>query len=125
MTPHTNLAPGPELNAAVAREVFGCKPKAFKHLDRGVEYACTCPGQPHARDRIVTNLKPYSERIDYAWEVVEKLRPHLMVGIQPFGDNYHVEVMGFRPPGMNTVARASAPTAPHAIALAARKAVRS
>lgn len=69
---------GRELDALVAKKVFGCVVKARLFDDGG---SCGCEGQPHEllndHDRYglhACGIKPYSTDIAAAWEVVEKLK---------------------------------------------------
>lgn len=113
------LKPGPELDALVAEEVMGIKD--IQYTFNGIP----CDGSPdyyYSTDRpegyLSNPLSRYSTSIEAAWEVVEKFKDvEVYVNKQ---SNY---------PGFSCVigdlleAYAVGETAPHAICLAARKAV--
>lgn len=100
---------GRELDALVAEKVMG--------LD--CSWRCvTLDGT--GRDRgPARRIKPYSTNIDAAWEVVEKLKENHTVNIHGYSDGWEVGLIG---PGSAAV-DGQAETAPHAICLAALKAV--
>lgn len=132
---------GRELDALIAEKVFGCK---VIHSVPGAYEFCGCSDRQHAMEtKDGQDIKPYSYRIDCAWEVAEKIRkvmaarefPRTMAileesrelyedpdadGIKDgftvlwpseYSDDEDGEISGF------------APTLPHAICLAALKAI--
>lgn len=118
------MTPGRELDALVAEKVMGCTPKR----DGSGRIECGCPDKGHEHfidpyDREMDmGLKSYSTDIAAAWEVVDKIANHWSnVSLLRADDgSWHVcsdPEMSFGSSG------AEAPTAPHAICLAALKAV--
>ncbi len=126
-----DLAPGLALDALVAEKVMGCK--LFKN--DFVKFGCGCEHrtndiglQPHGWTTSHAGLAPYSTSIAAAWEVVEKiklLRDYVLTQTDSgtwgiYGWNYDFTSA---PVIRWDEAVAEAPTAPHAICLAALKAV--
>lgn len=127
------MKPGREFDALVAEKVMGCKGLGFKSLTQidpnTLDYqSCDCPGHPHAIEWNDMGgrryaLKHYSTDISAAWEVVEKLSRNGCYGFDlgwtssTNGKPWHATFAGGRD------AHAWAETAPHAICLAALKAV--
>jgi hypothetical protein len=118
------------LDVLIADKVFGCKPKRGPDDD----YHCTCPsnpflGAPHAEAEEdddsnipTTNLLMYSTHISAAWQVVEKMQANdwavIIDNMKDSLGNWQVQFE------KNENAKScEAGTAPHAICLAALKAV--
>lgn len=123
------MNPGRDLDAIVAEKVMGCSTKKDGHMLAGIvvgeRLVCNCEKGEHNTNPRFPNygVKDYSTDISAAWEVVEKVRPsfseiwigrsdtemsaHWKCSIQKMDSNYE----------------ATADTAPHAICLAALKAV--
>jgi hypothetical protein len=133
------VSPGRELDALVAEKVLGCKP--FLGTD-GVTKYCNCGRTSSfddgAHEMRSGGLKPYSTSISAAWEVVEKLsqQSRILQLIQAEEGDYNRETgkprgwFAHLPRKHWDLASAYGPydwtegdTAPHAIALAALKAV--
>lgn len=113
------MTPGRELDTLVAEKVF--KYSIFKkRWKEGSHSGFIDSWIDSAGFEIPGQLPEYSTDISAAWEVVEKLRPELCIEIMPWGDNYHVRVLSVT---LEQKSRASCRSAPHAICLAALKAV--
>lgn len=113
------MTPGLELDALVAEKVMGWgRPRP--------EWVASTPDSPWVNPKDGLGYRPseialYSTDIAAAWEVVEKWKD----GVQIFkaGDHYTCALTVKRVPNHFQVISESAPTAPHAICLAALKAV--
>jgi len=111
------VKPGRELDALVAEKVFGCKTAWAMNREN---VFCGCAGRPHGAPVVsygAAPVKNYSTDIAAAWEVVGR-----------FGDEFILERWPeFRNTWRTSFQRdrewASAATAPHAICLAALRAV--
>ena len=104
------LSPGPKLDRLVAEKVMGWKGKT---LDNGYFVSV---------DQITGVFRP-SEIIEHAWKVVEKMQAagHC-IALGQHGTGWNAEMGPFGGEQWGTPAHfadASAPTAPHAICLAA------
>lgn len=119
------MIPGRKLDALVAEKVMKCK------IEKPLSYAplCGCLDLNHSiRDPgRLPLIKNYSTDIAAAWEVVEKLtskiEPHFQLGlcdVYTESPKWHAELYLDRP---RKRVFAKADTAPHAICLAALKAV--
>ena len=112
---------GRELDALVAEKVMGLRVKWATSYDG--EPHPVCPSLTDARAEDWEPCPWYSTDVADAWEVVERLRQMDYVGLvvkaYPLGlkDQYVASVPG------STTAFAEAQTAPHAICVAALKAV--
>ena len=140
----TDLKPGRELDALVAERVMGwirlsCAPPGrfcLEQKERGRDERdgdwWLLPGGTFRCD-LCDRTEDYSTDIRAAWEIMEKMWPHVQNGgrgthrIQLYrrdGDNQWGCEFAIDPQGdWRTHARACAPTAPHAICLAALKAI--
>lgn len=108
------MNPGRELDRLVAEKVMdGIRFQAHSILAVDVSAKTFTLGGDWEYPR-------YSAEISAAWEVIEKLRPELCIEIMPWGDNYHVRVLSVT---LEQKSRASYRSAPHAICIAALKAV--
>lgn len=65
------------------------------------------------------DLPRYTTDIAAAWEVVEKLRPDILLNVQPYGDFWHCKAFTVH---MHELAHTRAKSAPEAICLAALRA---
>lgn len=117
------MNPGPELDALVAEKVMGCKVKNNRcgcSFPVKTDYYGTPIGvPPHASNSPIWTLKEYSTSIEAAWEVFTKFKSDEDWAVGRYGDKWCVmptddETGEFRVFGK---------TAPHAICLAALKAV--
>lgn len=122
------MNPGRELDALVAEKVMGCS------VRNG--HCCCEPNRPHGRSdyraeqqRVYCPLKPYSTSIEAAWEVVEKIKnirgtdgtfkiQYWHPGSVVYAD--HEDLLGC---DFDHTIYSWGQTAPHAICLAALKAV--
>lgn len=121
------MTPGRELDALVAEKVMGCKVLWQKATVSGPYCGCNCADGfeegPHSDpNRMDANLKSYSTDIAAAWEVVEKLAENgklleLYAGGGPKGASWTATFFD------GSSGNEYADTAPHAICLAALKAV--
>jgi hypothetical protein len=118
------LEPGRELDALIAEKVMGCDPDGDQ---------CRCKDRDHSDllqdDGHSPTLKEYSTDISAAWEVVEKLGDYFDIHRQ---EGCESEVTFARRcndvddfPGDDLWVTGYAETVPHAICLAALKAVDS
>lgn len=137
---------GRELDARVAEKIFGCKVKwppsihepgisqAEYERRRGAqqEPECGCaPMNPahESLDDYRSATPPFSSDIGAAWQIVEKLNPVAqgIFTLQAMGEKVGWYTAGwgdFAPyEGFDYTIEADAPTAPHAISLAALRAV--
>lgn len=123
---------GRDLDVLVAEKVMGCKVELVKIgtvAGWDSEPHCCCPGNPHEfsdRDYEVVELKRYSTDIAAAWEVVEKIT----LGKERFSyeclwrdPNDGKWAFGSFDRDGSFFPMEKADTAPHAICLAALKAV--
>jgi hypothetical protein len=125
---------GRELDALIAEKVMGCNVYCvdpnYNYKDPAKMWRCDCPGansigdRPHADDGFDGEIKPYSTDIAAAWKVVEKMREsHQWIRIECFDGKWEagpVEVCGEDYIDNNVESLVSAP---HAICLAALKAI--
>lgn len=102
------MKPGRELDALVAEKVMGWSPVGDEF--DGAEFAA------------FLDAHPYSTDIAAAWEVFEKIQPAAICHAKFGGKNKLPEWVVARPDDMGDEI-ATAPTAPHAICLAALNAV--
>ena len=114
---NTTVKPGRELDALVAEKVMGCK----VYVEANGNPRCDCPGanatgpRPHASYGLYASLKRYSTDIAAAWEVVEKMREDgFLVALYRSAGAWIADTN----PGYG-----KSDTAPHAICLAALRAV--
>jgi hypothetical protein len=120
------VSPGRELDALVAEKVLGCKP--FLGTD-GVTKYCNCGRTSSfddgAHEMRSGGLKPYSTSISAAWELVEHLGEHrgFWFRLEKQASLPGLWLAAFREAGLDDEDTAASVTAPHAIALAALKAV--
>jgi hypothetical protein len=143
---------GRELDAEIAEKVFGCKvkrpfnpaehpdisQKEYEHRRRWEQsYKCECPGHPHSiddGDYYGTDIKEYSTDIAAAFEVVNELSKRFHDRINGATDGFLIQQFeqSLSPDRATYHVRleyesnkyeASAPTLPHAICLAALKAL--
>lgn len=110
-----SLNPGPALNALVAEKIFGCTTLDLSSPDRPT---CTCYllGEGlvwHTGDS--GDLKRYSEDIAAAMEVVGKVMPSYRSKVS--FETYDGDIWSIKPCGTSSA------SLPHAICLAALKAV--
>lgn len=117
------MEPGRELDALIAEKVMGCRPEADTSGDGPV---CGCIDRSHS-DKLGW-LKEYSTDIAAAWEVVEKLRsPSKMFFEIRFEDKCWSAQFYTAKASVELVRRwygtGLLDSAPHAICLAALKAV--
>ncbi len=122
----SELKPGRELDALVAEKVMGLK-IVVKVWGTGKKYRSFSVGEPdyiYSSDRpegeLINSVPRYSTDIAAAWEVVEKLGQHFQL-FSPT-DNRPSWEARFRD-GRFKLVTAEAATGPHAICLAALKAV--
>lgn len=117
------MTPGRELDALVVEKVFGCDVRTSGEVS-----FCGCAGSPHGKPVVYGALAPlrcYSTDIAAAWEVVERFRDVgisvMQPGERPRGnpDRKWVIYIGYD----DEQVEETADTAPHAICLAALKAV--
>lgn len=115
-----DMEPGKELDALIAEKIMGWK---FRKPTHGS--CCTC--QRCGRDYDTCNNAPcdFSADLAAAWSVVEKVNDNANdVVIEVAGDGIIEVVMGwFDMEGWSHFQKAKGKSAPHAICLAALKAV--
>lgn len=127
----SDLEPGPELDALVAEKVLGWSYQTFPGPMEHVRHwysTSPCPNDP-AHESFMGRCPPYSTSIAHAWEVVPRIlgnHPDWLLGrddrdgkefwcfYEELGDVYDTYVGAVSPEGQD---------APHAICLAALKAV--
>lgn len=118
--------PGYKLDALIAEKIFGCKVKKTKHyFGWGDHYECACKDKPHALwDEYESHgVKRYSTSMTHAWEVVEKLQAtdtYIRLG---WDDTCEWEFDVWNDESGVSFSGCSDISAPHAICLAALKAV--
>lgn len=140
------MNPGRELDALVAEKVFGCKVEKREGHKTGpvrtgtigeligrTEYTCNCPTMDYVNDfgafdpkfphsdnaGLFSSIKHYSSEIAAAWEIVERMRERhhwTRIELNNFGKG--TWLVNFEIGGAT-----SGESAPHAICLAALKAV--
>lgn len=123
------MKPGRELDALIAEKVMGCKVLWQASSVYGPYCGCLSGSRfqegPHSGpNRFDENLKDYSTDISAAWEVAKKLAN--MLGVHgefqiryvSFNGEWHVDTES-----SGLIVHVAAETAPHAICLAALKAV--
>jgi len=115
------MKPGRELDALVAEKVLGCHLERYQDALRPREnITCGCRPRKHGD---MLNLWPYSTNIEAAWLVVEEMHGRgLTVQIIAGEQFFHCDIAP-HPAESGVIASESADTAPHAICLAALKAV--
>jgi hypothetical protein len=114
---------GRELDALVAEKVMGCKVTRFTNSLKTVSARCDCPDDPHEYHTDFGGFKEYSTEMGPAWEVVEKMRPIADLTLETYGTEPFFCIAIFRKDAGKGSFQAEAKTAPHAICLAALKAV--
>lgn len=114
-----SMEPGPELDALIAEKVMGWKKESYRWMCDSV-YVHTVHNEDHGT--YYEECMPWrpSELISHAWEVVEKFKGGFDVCKNPLSKLWDVYVL---PEGESRIALTNMPTAPHAICLAALKAV--
>lgn len=122
------MKPGRELDALVAEKVMGIPAHEtklfFVRAESGVKPTHTMGGLPFVaeeRKESRTDIKPYSTDIAAAWTVVEKLQADSIVEVSGYKNDWDclINTSGGEIPDFF----GSAETVPHAICLAALKAV--
>jgi hypothetical protein len=121
---------GRELDALVAEKILGCKVGRHARLrtDAGEpDYICECDGYPHQHPWIddTRYLPDYSSDMSAAWEIIEKLKERFD-GQFSFSGGEWTFLLGTLDAGgdlQNGAVYASSASAPHAICLAALKAL--
>ena len=115
------MNPGRELDALVAEKVMGCR--LIPHVNPKYSPTCGCENRAHRIREEISNdlLAEYSTDISAAWQVVEKMSLFggtgcSLVGPLP-GQKWHIHF------GKISSDSVIGDTAPHAICLAALKAV--
>ena len=124
------MKPGRELDALIAEKVMGCKPVSAKYTNTGEhsEWLCECKKERHAYyysgcDGYSYVLHKYSTDIKLAWLVVEKLKTMGFNGIFYFRNDNKMAMRFTKEDAINDRELWTNKTAPHAICLAALKAV--
>ncbi len=115
------MKPGRELDALIAEKVMGLI--VFRD-ETGIGYPADTCSHPDSRDGKL--VPEYSTRIDHTWEVVEKIGDlGWSIGISIDSKHPHTKVLcQMKPRDQNyTEVIVDAATAPHAICLAALKAI--
>ena len=129
------MKPGRELDALVAEKVMGWKPLLgpSKEMDEGFkerywEYARNHALRLTPESSFLPGLEhpvpPYSTDIGAVWEVVEKLGLAFELGWLPEDKGFNWDASFGEKRGSEAGTTTYASTAPHAICLAALKAVR-
>lgn len=118
------MKPGPELDALVAEKVMGC---SVVLSDLTGSKVCGCDIKvcgvdirPHSGGWF--GVAPYSTSIEAAWEVAEKVRIGVLLDWEEPGEYHATDKPMCHSEGCGPKC-ATAATAPHAICLAALKAV--
>lgn len=116
------IKPGPRLDALVAEKVFGCTP----YIGPSAQYECGCSPMNPEHETMINSwcvIPKYSTSIADAWQVVEKIEKDFAIQISSDGDAKIIWYCYLENEDKGVWVNEKADTAPHAICLAALKAI--